>query len=81
MTNSMVTKVAKALAVLNDGSEDDWESYDADARAAIEAMAEPSEAAVIAGAHEHHRYETYQSSRKTIAASIYTAMIQAALKE
>lgn len=72
--NEMIERVARAIA---DADMEDYmefaHRYDAAARAAIEAMREPSEKMVLAGKAVEPRHYTFSSS--------YLAMIDAALEE
>lgn len=72
MVESMVERVAKAIALANRAPDsDDWPVYVADARAAIEAMREPTDAMVDAG----------EGTMCPHAGCIFSDMIDAALNE
>lgn len=66
----MVERVARAICRHAMGGESDWSNFVADARSAIEAMREPTDAMIIAGVHHDNMGDM---------AGRWMAMIDAAL--
>lgn len=62
--------------------DDMWQLHRAEARAAIEAMREPTDAMCEAGAiYYHDNYQEGRAKEQTTAQPIWEAMVDAALKE
>lgn len=74
--SEMVGKVARAIARKNTGSGINWPSFVEEARAAIEAMREPTEAMVDAGVLDVKADVSFFDVNET-----WQAMIDAALSE
>lgn len=74
-TMNMVERVARAMALANWPDDSRWKNYEKSARAAIEAMREPTEAMVDA-AYANMDKNRYEQGNP---ASDYAAMIDAAL--
>ncbi|MGR9130753.1 hypothetical protein [Rhizobium leguminosarum] len=91
MSESMIDRVAKALCARVDGNNPtrvlrtspvvvyEWEMYKDDAVIAIEAMRDPTEAMLQAGAIADDNFS--EAAPETASLRIYGAMIDAALKE
>lgn len=78
--NPMVERVARALCRTSTQAEDMWLAYVHPARAALAAMREPTEAMLAAGHDQRSDPKTGLSTLCGID-EIYTAMIDAALKD
>jgi hypothetical protein len=77
--NEMIEKVARALSAAEDGNEENWRSFTPDARAAISAMREPTEAMANAGGLAINADEDVLAVTAQEARQAFTAMLDAAL--
>lgn len=78
----MIEKMARAMAVANNDYDGDylcWSAYENDARAALEALLEPSEA-MVEVFNEYYQKQ-YNPASGYRASHTFKAMIQAALEE
>lgn len=82
MSESMIERVAQAIAKAQTQTESMWQAFLPEASAAIEAMREPTEAMVDAGGDEEVFADgaAYMSLGR-VAVEAYQAMIDAALAE